>query len=189
MQKQTKGATMGNSDLLGPPKKIKIDCDGVEVLYVRADKIPQIDQEKAPLAILMNNDRGLCIVGHADMSGDGPDDMIGRCQKPSLETGGRRRCLVEASATGRCVIRRRGMFNGDGNGSGYGEGDGNGYGDGYGIGYGSGYSDGDGYGDGYGDGDGDGIGCGSGYGEGDGNGYGDGYGDGDGSGSGYGDGT
>jgi hypothetical protein len=47
-----------------------------EVKYIRADSVPQVDPERAPLAILMNNDRGLCIVGHADMSGDGPDDMI-----------------------------------------------------------------------------------------------------------------
>lgn len=44
-----------------------------DVKYVREDSIKTkapVDETTEPLRILMNNDRGLCLVGNVDLSGD-----------------------------------------------------------------------------------------------------------------------
>lgn len=51
------------------PKTLMID----NVKYVRADSlktIEPVDESTEPLRIIMNDDRGLCLVGNVDLSGD-----------------------------------------------------------------------------------------------------------------------
>ena len=51
------------------PETMMID----NVKYVREDSIKvrtQVDEKTEPLRIIMNNDRGLCLVGNVDLSGD-----------------------------------------------------------------------------------------------------------------------
>lgn len=50
------------------PETMMID----DVKYVRADAASvEIDESTEPLRIIMNDDRGLCLVGNVDLSGDG----------------------------------------------------------------------------------------------------------------------
>jgi hypothetical protein len=62
---------------MSKPKTLKID----DVEYVRIDDVQPLDESKEPLRIVMNNDRGLCIVGNVDLSGAGEFVTIrnGRC--------------------------------------------------------------------------------------------------------------
>ena len=57
-----------------------------ELINAEARKLAEtmltpVDESKEPLRIIMNNDRGLCIVGNVDLSGDGEFVTIknGRC--------------------------------------------------------------------------------------------------------------
>ena len=54
---------------MSKPKTMMID----DIKYVRADSVKTIDpvdESTEPLRIIMNNDRGLCLVGNVDLSGD-----------------------------------------------------------------------------------------------------------------------
>jgi hypothetical protein len=54
---------------MSKPKTITID----EEKYIRlsdAGLVESVDNEKEPLMIIMSDDRGLCIVGNVDLSGD-----------------------------------------------------------------------------------------------------------------------
>ena len=50
------------------PETMMID----DVKYVRADSVEncKIDEKSEPLRIIMTDDRGLCLVGNVDLSGD-----------------------------------------------------------------------------------------------------------------------
>jgi hypothetical protein len=52
-----------------PETRVMVD----NAKYVRADsvKTEPVDESKEPLRIIMNDDRGLCLVGNVDLSGDG----------------------------------------------------------------------------------------------------------------------
>lgn len=54
---------------MSKPETMMID----EVKYVRADSVATdpVDESSEPLRIIMNDDRGLCLVGNVDLSGDG----------------------------------------------------------------------------------------------------------------------
>lgn len=53
---------------MGQPETMKID----DVEYVRKDSVinEPVDETTEPLRIIMNDDRGLCLVGNVDLSGD-----------------------------------------------------------------------------------------------------------------------
>ena len=53
---------------MSKPETMMID----DVKYIRADSIKNepVDESTEPLRIIMNDDRGLCLVGNVDLSGD-----------------------------------------------------------------------------------------------------------------------